>query len=574
LDERSMKIIHIHGAAKIDARAGRANGGLVLSGKVLDDAGLAISGQVLEVRIDRGAGSQAVQFEAETMPTGCGPPRAGPPGSAAPDRVAVALEGAGGTRVALVPLDEAGRFCMQIALPVDRYVAHIASQATPLLDAARVDVALDLARRSLALRFDGEPRILFLDADASGIALEAVATTDDDGTATAGSDLFLTLTDDRGTQLGSATTNVSGHARFTLDPQKLGAPGPGELRLAFAGDHETSAGSHVASIERHTRVAISLAEASRGGSPEDGIVIDVQATSRAGDPPSGTIEARLGDDTSGVTVGAAPVDHGQAHLTATFVAPAAPSALLTLRYLPDTPWFEEGEPLTMSVPVRAPSTLHQMPVVFMGLAVLAFLVLGRLGRKRPDAPVPKKPVEELPLGPRVDVVRASTDPDAGWSGRVIDAHEGRVIPKARVVIECPGFEGVAVVASTFTDRHGRFTLPATDAVLRSTSATGGEPRLVIDAPLHAALHKRLPPSGELEIALVSRKRKVLERLVEWARARGRPFDARPEATPGHVKRAAADGTQTSKWADAVERAAYAPGGVDASTEAEIEKLKP
>ncbi|MDB4994162.1 MAG: hypothetical protein JWM74_1594, partial [Myxococcaceae bacterium] len=487
-----MKIIHIHGAAKIDARAGRANGGLVLSGKVLDDAGLPITGQALQVQIERGAGSQSVHFEPGTMPTGCGP-----------KPVAFAVEGDG--QMALVPLDEAGRFCVQVALPVDRYVAHIASQATPLLDPAKVDVALDLARHSLALRFDGEPRIVSLDA--AEIALDAVATTDDDGAATAGSDLFLTLTDDRGAQLGSATTNVSGHARFTLDPAKLGPPGPGELRLAFAGDHDTSAGSHVASIERHTRVALSLAEASRGGSPEDGIAIDVHATSHAGDAPSGTIEARLGD----IAVGAAPVERGQAHLTATFVAPAAPSALLTLRYLPDTPWFEEGEPLTVVVPVRPPSALHQMPIVFMGLAVLAFLVLGRLGRKRPPAPVAKKPIDILPIGPRVEVVRASADPDAGWTGRVVDAHEGSVIAEARVVIERAGFEGVAVVASTFTDREGRFTLPPTDA-----SAAGGEPRLVIEAPLHSALHKKLPPSGELEIALVSRKRKVLERLVEWA----------------------------------------------------------
>jgi hypothetical protein len=166
-------------------------------------------------------------------------------------------------------------------------------------------------------------------------------------------------------------------------------------------------------------------------------------------------------------------------------------------------------------------------------------------------------------------VHASEDPHAGWTGRVIDAHEGVAISEARVVIERAGFEGVAVVASTFTDREGRFTLPATDPL-----GAGGEPRLVIEAPLHSALHQRLPPSGELKIALVSRKRKILERLVEWARQRGRPFDARPEATPGHVKRAAADGTKTAAWADAVERAAYAPGGVDARAEEEIEKLKP
>ena len=40
-------------------------------------------------------------------------------------------------------------------------------------------------------------------------------------------------------------------------------------------------------------------------------------------------------------------------------------------------------------------------------------------------------------------------------------------------------------------------------------------------------------------ALVLRKRALLDRLVEWARRRGLPYDARPEPTPGHVRRAAA-----------------------------------
>jgi hypothetical protein len=73
---------------------------------------------------------------------------------------------------------------------------------------------------------------------------------------------------------------------------------------------------------------------------------------------------------------------------------------------------------------------------------------------------------------------------------------------------------------------------------------------------------------------VLRKRALLSRLVSWAKLRGRPFDARPEPTPGHVKRAAADDLRVARWADAVERAAYAGGPVDARVEEDVDRLAP
>ena len=84
----------------------------------------------------------------------------------------------------------------------------------------------------------------------------------------------------------------------------------------------------------------------------------------------------------------------------------------------------------------------------------------------------------------------------------------------------------------------------------------------------------LPPAGELSIALLLRRRALLARLVGWARKRGRPFDVKPEPTPGHVRRAAAEDFQTARWADAVERAVFGVGEVDARTEREIERDGP
>jgi hypothetical protein len=84
----------------------------------------------------------------------------------------------------------------------------------------------------------------------------------------------------------------------------------------------------------------------------------------------------------------------------------------------------------------------------------------------------------------------------------------------------------------------------------------------------------LPHSGELDVALLLRRRALLDRLVAWARSRGKPFDARPEPTPGHVRRAAGKELPVAQWADAVERAAYGGTPVDADAEGKVDRLAP
>jgi hypothetical protein len=181
----------------------------------------------------------------------------------------------------------------------------------------------------------------------------------------------------------------------------------------------------------------------------------------------------------------------------------------------------------------------------------------------PKNTLPPKPAIEGEA--RVEVLRPARDARAGWSGRVIDAHDAFPIHGARVRVERPGFERATVVASVFVNEAGRFELRAEG---------DGFDELVVDGPLHAELRQPLPQCGELQIALVLRKRKLLERLVGWAKRRGRPYDIQPEPTPGHVRRAAGNDFATAKWADAVEKAAYGGGDVDARLEAEVDRLAP
>ena len=136
----------------------------------------------------------------------------------------------------------------------------------------------------------------------------------------------------------------------------------------------------------------------------------------------------------------------------------------------------------------------------------------------------------------------------------------------RLGIERRGFDGVAVLAQTTSGEDGAFALAPFE------TRPGDE--LVAEGPLHAPLRCPLPPSGELHVRLVLRKRALLDRLVTWARARGAPYDPGFEPTPGHVRAAAGSELGVARWADAVEQAAYGGAAVDGGAQAEVDRLAP
>jgi hypothetical protein len=135
-----------------------------------------------------------------------------------------------------------------------------------------------------------------------------------------------------------------------------------------------------------------------------------------------------------------------------------------------------------------------------------------------------------------------------------------------VAIERRGFERVQAVVEGRSGEDGRFTLAAVDLV------PGDE--IVVEGDVHAKLRDVAPRSGDLRVALVLRRRALLDRLVGWARKRGKPFDARPDPTPGHVRRAAGSESPVGRWADAIEKAAFGGEVVDAAAQAQVEALLP
>jgi hypothetical protein len=547
--------VHIKGSARIEAHTARAAGRLVVSGTVVDDTTHPIAGARVAVGIARATSPAGTATLAGASPEAC-----------SEGGVPPVLER--GDLLSL-PTDDAARFCVRLALPTDRYVVHLESQATGFVDGARLDLAVDLALEPVTLRFDPEHPVLSLDDE--GTVLEVVASTEDDGVTSAAVGIPLVLTNEAGTTLGSAMSNASGRARFAVDAAHLGPPGRGELRVSFAGSTDAGASTHAVQVERRTHVDLTSADAIDGrlpvGSPEEGVALRLRAIPRCAKrgcvgTPTGTVEARAGD----AIVGAAPLAGAEARVVLTFAMPAASEAPLRLRYVPDAPWFQSGGELALTLPVRAPNPWKRVPLVLAGFAALAWLILARLpprSREGSRPGVSRAPVLHPEAG--VELVRAG--PAArGWTGRIHDAHDGFGIVAAFVAIERPGFRGVEVLAQATANGEGVFALPPIEAHPGDL--------LLAEGQVHSALRRPLPPAGELDVALVLRKRALLDRLVAWARRRGRPFDGRPEPTPGHVRRAAVSEEAVARWAQAVERAAYGEGVIDAEAQREVDRLAP
>jgi len=78
----------------------------------------------------------------------------------------------------------------------------------------------------------------------------------------------------------------------------------------------------------------------------------------------------------------------------------------------------------------------------------------------------------------------------------------------------------------------------------------------VRAPLHTPLAAPMPPPGTLVLSLVSRRRSLLGRFVEWALHDG-GWERHGEATPGEVARRT-DRGDVATWASALDEAAFGP----------------
>jgi hypothetical protein len=558
----------------VEISAARKGGKLSLSGRALDDAGRPLGGAQVSITLEREAAPGVKVPLSAGSAEGCeattGAPR---PATLVDETGALAAQA-----------NDRGRFCVRLVVPTDRYVVHaeahpsIASSPADLLDRVEGVLTVDLARAPVTLRFDPERPVLWLDD--REVKIDVAATNEDDEARAAAPGLPLVLSSETGATLGRAVTDDGGHARFTLDGALLGAPGAGELRVAFAGDAEAGASTRSLRVERRTHVDLAVEEGTKPvpGSPEDGIELRVQAALRCakhGCPgsPAGAVEARLdgmwrggGDsyaESLGAAVGAATIERGEARVVVTFPMPAATSVKLHMHYAADAPWFVPGEELELEQPVQPSSPWKRLALGLAALVVGASIVAARFPRRRSGAEADGDAKAE---GPGVAVVRAAPSSE-GWSGTVVDAHDGFAIGGARVRIERKGMLAVEAVAQAVTDPQGWFALPAT--VVRP----GDE--LVAEGKMHATIRRPLPKSGVLKVALLHRKRAILNELVDWVSRRGEPFSFKGEPTPGELNAFAAPFREdVATWASAVEQAAYAGSPVDEAAHEAVHRLAP
>ncbi|UQA58230.1 carboxypeptidase-like regulatory domain-containing protein [Polyangium aurulentum] len=548
--------IHVRGSAQINATATTEPSGLVTRGEVIDDAGAPVPGATLSLRAVGPDGSTALPLPDFSACDATSRRSRRAVRRTAPDEYAV-------------DTDDRGAFCVRAATSLGQATLKLRFTGDDLRDPSESTVALDAVDASAArtiLRF--EPAVDVLDLDREKVSIAASLRVDRSGPARAPAGatrregLTITLEDERGERIAQGMTGGDGRVRFELPTASLPGPGAGELRLRFEGTAGLAKASSSQPIVRRAEARLALAHPVDTGDPEDGVAIDVDVTTARGPVSGGVVEALRGNE----SVGAGSVQDGKAHVIASFSADREVTVPLVLRYVPAAPFYRAGATLPVEVRITGPGIARQILAALLVLGVTAWIVVGW---RRAPMPKPKcsDDTSAVPSGRAgIEVVRAAAG-QSGWRGTVLDAHDGTPVAGARLVIVAPAFQGDGVVARVTADERGEFVL---DAPHRSDA------RLVVEADAHSRHEQALPPPSVLRVALITRRRALLERMIRWARRHGTPFDAQPEPTPGHVRRAAArsNALDIESWARSVEQAVYGPATVDEDIESKIGAAEP
>jgi hypothetical protein len=454
---------------------------------------------------------------------------------------------------------DGGRLCVRISGAFPDNSLRLTFAGDPVHLAVTASIPLQPAPSASSLAFDAPSLELDLDQATLRLRLNQSATED-----ASIPHIDLSLLDGGRTipLTPSAFTRSGGTLGFSIDTEQLGSPGPARLVAELVprpGAPESPARAEAIALRIATvRLGAELATDDPGGG-----ALRVWTETRAlGAIPSGWVEATRGGEQ--VPVGSAPFVRGSARLD---LGASEGSAEVTLHYRSDDPWWVPGEPLVISLNTGAPARAPRRWPWLALLAPIGYVCLRSLQR-----PAQRK-IERRPLPkPRAPalVVEASA-PWSGWVGTVSDAHDGQPIAGARVQALLPSFRGSESNAlSVVADARGWFELPALQHPLPEGA------RLRVWAPLHSEVERPLPPQGRVSVALTSRRRAVLRRLVRWARSLGSPWARGGEPTPGEIADIAArrGEPRTARWAEGVQAAAFGQAPVDESVEAALRAAEP
>lgn len=506
------------------ALASLADSGIQVTAELVGDTGAPIAGAVVSILL-RGA-SRAASV------TACTPEGPSPRGG-------------------VLRLDDEGRLCLRVlgAPASARLELTFAGDHLHLPATA----ALDLQPAPVLLNLDFEAPSLELDLDQPTLRSRLTVVLP------AGAPIppiELELHDaGRVVPLDASDWSRSGNTlSFSLDTKQLGAPGPARLVARAAGPEQTARAEAVA-----LRVAKVRLGARVSSERDDGTTLHIWTETRVGPAPSGWVEAT---GSEGEALGSAPFIEGRTQLR---LAGGA-SGEVTLRYRSDDPWWQPGEPLELSLGAAAQSKPRRWPWLAL-LVPIGYICLRSLQR-----PAQRKARTLPPPRPRLPAISVDTTvPVSGWVGSVVDAHDGQPIAGALVQAVLPSFRaGDSNAHATRSDARGGFELPA----LHDPLPEGA--RLRIWAPLHSEVNRPLPPHGRVSIALTTRRRAVLRRLVRWARGIGAPWFRGGDPTPAEIASLAArrGDARTARWAESVQAAAYGQAPVDEAVESALRESEP
>lgn len=531
------KPIRVRGHAELYGQARFVEGGILeLSGQLTDDIGAPLPEAFIDVS-SRGGGPNVSQAAA------C------PDFTARARRVDDDLQ---------VETNQGGEFCLRWSEAPDTGKFVLRFGGDTLHASVRFEAGFNRSgSQQMGTRVRFNPRPRWIELDRERVVLTAEVTVRPATARTPRVDLDITLLDGAGKELGKTRTGGDGKARFSLDPALFAPPGSSDLTVRLSPTDKLAAASDTQVVIRRATVTLEVdgevAPLERGDLGQVAVVLKTAF----GTVDGGVVEARY----DGRGVGTGPVADGRAVVVYEIDPGDDKLAELELHYLPSSPWWREGKPLEVDVDVQPPSVAVRLMLVFVVILGIAGIIVSWHRSRR----LPAIEKRRRPLAPGVHVV-TSRRGARGYSGVVVDAHDGRPLAGATVLVRAPSLEGDGALYKCETDSYGTFAfeLPA--------RPEGTE--IIAESQTHSAERKFLPGGGRFKIALMTRRRAVLRRFVDWARSRGKPFDIDPEPTPGHVKQAARRDERVSAWAAAVEVAAFSNVEVDKAVEDQLREREP
>ena len=344
--------------------------------------------------------------------------------------------------------------------------------------------------------------------------------------------------------LGTAMTDMDGIARFSNAGARFGPPGPARLIARFAGTPDMQAAFVAWPIMRTCTVRVRAEVESSGTEVGDLADVTAMIAGACGVVSEGSVEFFI-ERAAQVTL---PVKQGRASWRLSTYQFTPGDIALGARYVSASGAFTSEGPAYATLHLKPISNRRRALWWASGCLIVAwFAFRWQKGFSKPTSAT-KKPV--VPSKPQSLEVEASSSPEFGWVGIVIDSHTGKPIEDACVSIVTPGFSGTRTELEAKSSGTGEFELPHRDLPPRSL--------LVVTAVQYLRAQWSMPSAGKLVVRLETRRRAIVRSFLQWAEKTYASRSAEP--TPAQVARQARLQSRSTidDWATKVEVAAFGP----------------